>query len=120
MCSQSLLAAAPRGALRLPQQRCHSEVPFHPPKPGTQSSQCPVLAPAPQLDKQELPRTLLPVSAGKILGGIIRDLTGFEELAVIFMASAGLSLSIRKVVTCSSSLLEDRRKGNGQELQREI
>ena len=35
------------------------------------------------------------------------------------MASAGLSLSVRKVVTCSSRLQEERRKGNGQELQKE-
>lgn len=80
----------------------------------------PVLTLAPHMEKRQLPQTSFPLSAGKILGGIIRDLTGFEELVVIFMASAGLSPSIRKVMTCSSSLLEERRKGNGQELKREI
>lgn len=119
-CSQSLHGAAALSALRRPQQRCHLEVPLHPRGSALKPHWHPVLTPAPQLDKQQLPQTLVPLSAGKILGGIIRDLAGFEELVVIFTASAGLSLSVRKVMTHSSSLPEERRKGNDQELQRQI
>lgn len=38
----------------------------------------PVLTLAPHMEKRQLPQTSFPLSAGKILGGIIRDLTGFE------------------------------------------
>lgn len=70
-------------ALGCPPQRCHSEVPFHPSSSGLTLHRS---------LQWLLPQTLFPVSAGKIPCGIIRDLTRFEELVVIFMVSVGLSL----------------------------
>lgn len=70
-------------SLGCPSQRCHSEVPFHPSSSGLTLGQS---------LQWLLPQTLFPISAGKIPYGIIRDLTRFEELVVIFMVSAGLSL----------------------------